>query len=294
MGLWHRRLGHTNMELLSKLSKLDLVKGLPVTKFVKDKICDACQLGKQTKSSFKKKKIISTSRPLELLHMDLFGPIRTAGLSGKLYAFVIVDDYSRYTWVLFLAHKNEAHKAFVKHYRRIQNEKGYTINNVRSDRGREFDNQDIELYCDQNGFGHNFSTPRTPQQNGVVEHKNRSLQEMSRTMLNEHNLPQYFWAEAVNTACYVINRTIIRNTLNKTPYELWNNRKPNIGYFKVFACFKNFKLFQMDVKSAFLNGFIAEEIYVEQPPGFENHEFPNHVFFIKSFIWFKTSSKSLV
>jgi hypothetical protein len=121
--LWHRRLGHVNMKLLSKLSKLDLVKGLPVTKFVKDKICDACQLGKQTKSTFKKKKVISTSRPLELLHMDLFGPIRTASLSGKLYAFVIVDDYSRYTWVLFLAHKNEAHKAFVKYCRRIQNEK---------------------------------------------------------------------------------------------------------------------------------------------------------------------------
>jgi hypothetical protein len=80
------------------LSKLDLVKGLPITKFVKDKICDGCQLGKQTKSSFKKrKKVISTSRPLELLHMDLFGPIRTASLSGKLYAIVIVDDYSHYT-----------------------------------------------------------------------------------------------------------------------------------------------------------------------------------------------------
>jgi hypothetical protein len=114
--------------------------------------------------------------------------------------------------------------------------KSYAINNVRSEKGREFDNQDIELYCDQNGFGHNFSAPRTPQQNGVVKRKNRSLQKMSRTMLNEHNLPQYFWAEAVNTACYVINRTIIRNTLNKTPYELWKNRKPNIGYFKVFGC----------------------------------------------------------
>jgi hypothetical protein len=99
--LWHRRLRHANMELLQKLSKLVLVKGLPVTKFVKDKICDACQLGKQTKSSFKKNKVISTSRSLELLHIDLFGPIRTASLSGKLYAFVIVDDYSRYTWVLF-------------------------------------------------------------------------------------------------------------------------------------------------------------------------------------------------
>ena len=128
------------MNLLSKLSKLDLVKGLPITKFVKDKICDACQLGKQTKSSFKKNKIISTSRPLELLHMDLFGPIRTTSLGGKLYVFVIIDDYSRYTWVLFLAHKNEAHKAFIKLCRRVQNKKGYVINNVKSDKGREFDN----------------------------------------------------------------------------------------------------------------------------------------------------------
>ena len=109
-----------------------------------------------------------------------------------MYAFVIVDDYSRYTWVLFLAHKNEAHEAFAKLCRRAQNEKGYVINNVKSDRGREFDNQDIELFCDQNGFGHNFLALCTPQQNSVVECKNRSLQEMSRTMLNEHNLPQYF------------------------------------------------------------------------------------------------------
>ena len=113
---------------------------MPITKFVKDKICDACQLGKQTKSSFKKKKVISTSTPLELLHIDLFDPIRTASLSGKLYSFVIVNDYSRYTWVLFLTHKNEAHEAFAKLCRRVQNEKGYVINNVRSDRGKKFDN----------------------------------------------------------------------------------------------------------------------------------------------------------
>jgi hypothetical protein len=154
--LWHRRLGHANMELLSKLAKLDLVKGLPVTKFVKDKICNACQLGKQTKSSFKKKKVISTSRPLELLHMDLFGPIRTASLSGKLYAFVIIDDYSRYTWVLFLAHKNEAHKAFVKHCRRIQNEKCFTCGKLEITLFLMFDGKDmliVQIYVDDIIFG---------------------------------------------------------------------------------------------------------------------------------------------
>jgi hypothetical protein len=154
--LWHRRLGHVNMELLSKLSKLDLVKGLPITKFVKDKICDACQLGKQTKSSFKKKKVISTSRPLELLHMDLFGPIRTTSLSGKLYAFVIVDDYSRYTWALFLTHKNEAHKAFVKHCRRIQNEKDFTRGKLNITLFLMFDGKDmliVQIYVDDIIFG---------------------------------------------------------------------------------------------------------------------------------------------
>jgi hypothetical protein len=82
--------------------------------------------------------------------MDLFGLISTTSLSGKLYAFVIVDDYSRFTWVLFVAHKNEAHEVFDKFCRRVQNEKGYVINKVRNDRGKEFYNQDIELFCDEN------------------------------------------------------------------------------------------------------------------------------------------------
>ena len=110
--LWHRRLGHASMDLISKISKKELVKGLPKIDFIKDKICDACQFGKQTKNSFKSKTHISTSRPLQLLHIDLFGPSRTASLSGKHYAFVIVDDFSRFTWVLFLASKDEAFHAF--------------------------------------------------------------------------------------------------------------------------------------------------------------------------------------
>jgi hypothetical protein len=121
--LWHHRLGHSSLDLLHKLNKHDLVKGLPKTKFVRDnKICDACQLGKQHKTYFPKKNYISTSRPLQLLHMDLFSPNRVASLGGKLYVFVIVDDFSRFTWVLFLTHKNEAHIAFAKFYKKAQNE----------------------------------------------------------------------------------------------------------------------------------------------------------------------------
>ena len=162
-------------------------------------------MGKQIKTYFKNKMFISTSRPLELLRMDLFRPSRTASLRGKSFSFVIVDDFSRYTWVLFLAHKNDASHEFSKLCRKIQNKKGFIISSIRSDHGREFENVEFESFCDEHGIEHNFLAPRTPQQNGVVERKNGTLREMARTMLHENNLPTYFWAKAVNTSCYILN-----------------------------------------------------------------------------------------
>ena len=137
---------------------------------------------------------------------------------------------------MFLAHKDEIFSAFEKFYKKVINEKDLTLVNIRSDHGTEFENQFFEKFCEENGIGHNFSVPRTPQQNGVVERKNRTLEEMARTMLCEGNLPKYFWAEAINTACYILNRVLIRPILKKTPYELWKGRKPNINYFHVFGC----------------------------------------------------------
>ena len=227
------------MNLITQLNKNELVRGLPKISFKKDKVCEACQMGQLIKTSFKNKNFISTSRPLELLHMDLFGPSRTTSLGGKSYAFVIVDDFSQYTWVLFLAYKNDVFHEFSKLCRKIQNEKGFTISCIRSDHGREFENVEFDSFCDEQGIEHTFSTPRTPQQNGVVERKNRTLQEMARTILHENNLPNYFRAEAVNTSCYILYRVLIRSSLDKTSYELWKNKKPNISYFKVFGskCF---------------------------------------------------------
>ena len=95
--LWHRRLRHASMKTLSKLVINDLVIELPKLNFDKDKICDACQFGKQVRSLFKTKNLVSTSRPLELLHIDLFGPMDVISMRGKSYEFVIVDDFSRFT-----------------------------------------------------------------------------------------------------------------------------------------------------------------------------------------------------
>jgi len=237
--VWHRKLGHASMHTIQKLSKHDLVIGLPKLDFSKDHICDACQLGKQTRSSFKIKNIVSTSKPLQLLHMDLFGPTRTASIGGKKYAFVIVDDFSRFTWVMFLSHKDDALKNFEVFCKKVQREKGYYISTIRSDHGGEFESRAFENFCNDQGISHNFSSPRSPQQNGVVERKNRTLQDMARTMIVENSLPHHFWAEAVSTACHIINRCLIRPILKKTPYELWNGKKPNISYFHPFGykCF---------------------------------------------------------
>ena len=112
--------------------------------------------------------------------MDLFGPSRTSSFCGKYYCLVIVDDYSKFTWVIFFATKDEAFPLFTRLAKKVQNEKNYVITYIRSDNGRELDNHKFESYCDEHGIGHNFSAPRTPRQNGVVERKNKTLEKMAR------------------------------------------------------------------------------------------------------------------
>ncbi|GJV35661.1 retrovirus-related pol polyprotein from transposon TNT 1-94 [Tanacetum coccineum] len=237
----HRRLGlgHANMQLIQSLASKELVRNLPKLKYDRH-FCDACKIGKQAHASHKAKNIVSTTRCLELLHMDLFGPSAIRSYRGNHYTLVIVDDYSRFTWTRFLANKTEAFKKFKIFSKMIQNKLGCSIVSIRTDHGREFDNEvQFGNYCDLNGISHNFSAPRTPQSNGVVERKNRTLQEMSRTMLNEQSIPQKFWCNAVDTSTYIINRVCIRRILGKTPYELLRGRKPNLNYFRVFEskCF---------------------------------------------------------
>ena len=147
------------------------------------------------KSSFKAKDIVSTSKPLELLHIDLFGPVNTASIYGSKNGLVIVDDYSRWTWVKFLRSKDNAYDVFNNFCTQIQSEKEMKIMKVRSDHDGEFENEPFETFCERHGIVHEFSSPRTPQQNGVVERKNRTLQEMARTIIHENNFAKHFWAE---------------------------------------------------------------------------------------------------
>nr|GEU32653.1 retrovirus-related Pol polyprotein from transposon TNT 1-94 [Tanacetum cinerariifolium] len=217
--LLHMRLGHVNKRLIQSLASKELLKNLPKLKFDQH-FYDACIIGKQAHASHKAKNVVSTTRCLELLYMDLFGPSAVQSYGGNRYTLVIVDDYSRYTWTRFLKDKTEAFDQFEIFSRKIQNQLGCSIVSIRTNRGREFDNGvQFGEFCNANGITHNFLAPHTPQSNGVVERKNRTLQEMSRTMLNEQSLPQKFWCYSQNSKAYVVlnkHTKKVKESLNVT------------------------------------------------------------------------------
>nr|GEX66461.1 hypothetical protein [Tanacetum cinerariifolium] len=198
--LWHRRLAHINFKTINKLVKGNLVRGLPTKDFENDHTCVACNKGKQHRASCKTKPVSSVDQPLYRLHMDLFGHTFVKSLNKKSYCLVITDDYSR------------------------------------SDNGTEFKNNDLNQFCGIKGIKREFSVLRTPQQNDIAERKNMTLIEAARTMLADSLLPIPFWAEAVNTACYVQNRVLVTKPHNKTPYELLHGRTPSIGFMTPFGC----------------------------------------------------------
>jgi hypothetical protein len=171
--------------------------------------------------------------------MDLSSPIAYISIGGSKYCLVIVDDYSRFTWVFFLQEKSQTQETLKGFLRRAQNELGLRIKKIRSDNGTEFKNFQIEGFLEEEGIKHEFSSPYTPQQNGVVERKNITLLDMARTMLDEYKTPDQFWVEAINTACYSINRLYLHRILKKTSYELLTGKKPNVSYVRVFGskCF---------------------------------------------------------
>ncbi|GKE25212.1 putative ribonuclease H-like domain-containing protein, partial [Tanacetum coccineum] len=185
----------------------DLVQGLPKLKFEKDHLCSTCAMGKRKKKPHKPKSEDTSQEKLYLLHMDLCGPIRVTSVNGKKYILVIVDDYSRFTWVKCL----------------------------RTDNGTEFVNQTLCEYYEKVGISHEASVARSPQQNDVVERHNCTLIEAARKMLICAKALLFLWAEVVATTCYTQNRSIIRLRHGKTPYELLHDKPPDLSFFHVFG-----------------------------------------------------------
>nr|GFC36289.1 retrovirus-related Pol polyprotein from transposon TNT 1-94 [Tanacetum cinerariifolium] len=228
--------GNVMINRINLLSKKDIVIGLPMLKYVKDQLCSSCELSKLKRNSFKSKAVPSSKGRLNLLHKDLCGPMRVASINGKKYIMVIVDDYSRYTWTLFLRSKDETSEVLKYFIIMIQRNLQALLITVHTDRGTEFLNKTLNAFFKEEVTEHQTSTTRTPEQNGVVERRNRTLVEAARTMLSASQLPLFFWAEAIAIACYTQNRSIIILTHGKIPYHIINDRKPSIKHLHIFGC----------------------------------------------------------
>ncbi|GJZ58286.1 retrovirus-related pol polyprotein from transposon TNT 1-94 [Tanacetum coccineum] len=407
--LWHQRLSHLNFTIINNLVKNNLVRRLPKLKFKKDHLCSACEQGKIHRTHHKSKTAFASNKPLYLLHMDLCGPTRVESINGKRYVLVVVDDYSRYTWVFFLHSKDEASE-----------------------------NKTLAKFFDEVGISQQFSATRTPQQNGVVERRNRTLVKVARTMLTFANLPlcyllndydvvgklkakgdigvfvgyskesaafrvynkrtrkihesvnvnfdeilkfaskqfslepglsnlnktgkssnpsvlkvsesskkdfedlfQNFYDEYFDASKITKSPTTNVETSNVTEAlkDIFKNKKDEsslviqnkerlvaVGYcqqegidydetfvpvaqieairlFLAYAAHKDFTVFQMDAKTAFLNGILKEEVYVGQPSGFVSKQYPDHVYALDKALyglkqahraWYDVLSKFLI
>nr|GEZ06298.1 retrovirus-related Pol polyprotein from transposon TNT 1-94 [Tanacetum cinerariifolium] len=211
-----------------------LVRGLPKLKFKKDHLCSACAMGKNTKKSHKPQSEDTNQEKLYLLHMDLYGPMRVESVNGKKYILVIVDDYSRFTWVKCLRLKDTTPDFIIKFLKMIQVRLKMPVQRIRIDNGTEFVNQTLREYYEQVGISHETYVACSPQQNDIVKRRNRTLIEAARTMLIYAKAPLFLWAKAVTTACYTQNWSIVRLRHRKTPYELLHNKLPNLSFFHVF------------------------------------------------------------
>jgi transposase InsO family protein len=205
-------------------------------KFESDLVCAPCCHGKMIAASHSPVNTMMTEHPGQLLHMNTVDPSRVRSMGGKWYVLVIIDDYSRYSWVFFLESKDQVFEHFQLLALWLNNEHPNCLNVIRSDNGTEFRNASFDEFCLEHGIDQQFSTLRVPQQNGVVERKNCTLVEMARMMLDEYMTPRRFWANAISTACYISNQIFLRSILHLTPFELRFGHKPSVSHFRPFGC----------------------------------------------------------
>ncbi|KAL0329071.1 UNVERIFIED_CONTAM: Retrovirus-related Pol polyprotein from transposon TNT 1-94 [Sesamum radiatum] len=233
--IWHKRYRHLNFHGLKLLKEMKIVEGLPKVQ-INANPCENCIIEKQHRTPFPKGKSWRASALLELIHSNICGPMRTISLGPHRYFLTFTDDYARMTWVFFLKEKSEAFTIFKRFKALVEKQNDSSIKTMRSDRGDEYTSQEFEEYCKDEGIWKQLTSGYSPQQNGVAERKNKTFFEMARTIINEMGLPKTFWAIAVDTTIYILNRCPTKSERNKMPYEAWTRLKPSLSHFKVFGC----------------------------------------------------------
>lgn len=229
---WHRRLGHLNYQTMQKMKKA--VSGIEYDDDDSDiKKCEICASGKQNRAPFAKSNSEST-RILELIHTDVMGPMETQSIGKAKYILTFIDDYSRKVFCYFIKAKSEVFDKFVEFKSLVENQADCKIKVVRSDNGGEYVSERFDRFFKKHGIQHQTSAAYTPQQNGRAERMNRTLVEKARCLLFDADLPKTYWAEAVNMAVYITNRTLSSAT-GKVPDEMFFKKKIDISNLKIFG-----------------------------------------------------------
>ncbi|KAB2629407.1 hypothetical protein D8674_034202 [Pyrus ussuriensis x Pyrus communis] len=229
--LWHRRLGHPSRQVLSVLASSDVL-GSSFSVSNKN-FCNHCALAKSHRLSFHSSEHYAKS-PFELIHSDVWmSPILL--VSGFRYYVLFTDDYTRYTWIYPMRNKSEVFTHFNTFLTLIYNQFSTMVKIFQSDGGKEYDNLSFRTLCAQKGIHHRFSCPHTPQQNSLAECKHRHISEMGRTLLLAANLPPKFWAEALCTAVYVLNRLPSHVLKWASPFQMLFGRSPDYMAFRTFV-----------------------------------------------------------
>lgn len=232
--LWHKRLGHLNLQSMRKMRD-GAVNGIKFTDSGAEiEYCETCAVGKHSRQPFPRSSTQS-KHILELIHSDLVGPMETISIGKAKYLLNFIDDFSRKNFPYFLKGKDGVYDATVKFKNFVENQTGKRIKKFRSDNGTEYDNDRFTKLFDAAGIEHQFTVPYTPQQNGVAERYNRTIVERAKCLLHDANLPKSYWAEAVNMAVHLINRSVNANSGNKTPEEIWSGEKVNLSQLKLFG-----------------------------------------------------------
>jgi len=198
-------------------------------------VCEACQLGKQARHPFPTETTHVSSKPLEMIHLDVW-TTKTESIGGCKYYVSFINDYTRKVWVYFMKHKGEVFQHFLNFKAMVEKEKGVNIKCLRFDGGGEYFSNEFNEYLKEHGIQRKYSCSYSPQQNGVVERKNMHITEIARAMLNEKKFPNYFWAKTIATTVYIMNRTPIMAVHGMTPEEKFTGKKPDVSHFIVFSC----------------------------------------------------------
>lgn len=229
LSTWHSRLAHQNVNYVRQFLKRNHID------FIEENfLCEQCLKGKQHRLPFEQSKS-RASKPLELVHSDVCGPMEQESLGGARYFLLLKDDYTSYRYVYFMKQKSEVKKNIEKFISLAERETGHKMKTLRSDNGLEFINKEVKEILESKGIRHQRSVVYTPQQNGRAERENRTLVEAARTMIQGQKMEKHFWAEAINTATYIMNRIGTSSEKNKAPYELWFQREVNVSIFKSFG-----------------------------------------------------------